>query len=450
MSEIAFWFRRDLRFDDNCGLFHAIQQNQPLHLFFIFDPNILNTLSRDDHRVSLIWNRLSDLQTQLQSVSNKLNIIFGPPIDVWRSILIENPQIKSIYCNHDYEPYASARDNAVAMLCKSFQVQFHSFKDQVIFEKFEIMTESNQIYKVYTPFKKKWLATLQPQHYKSYSSSIERIAKLPTSSEIKLEQTANSSIQIIKSLNDFGFKSSPLVPLPINYNQQTLVHYSENRNNLAIENGTTRLGTVLRFGFISIRKCVQNALMLKADTWLSELIWREFFMQILFHFSDTVTKPFRHEFSFINYRNDLNDFERWCHGETGYPIIDAGMRELNQTGYMHNRARMITASFLTKHLLLPWQWGERYFAKKLFDFDLSANVGNWQWVAGCGVDAAPYFRIFNPNLQTQKFDPQFIYIRKWLPEFGTARYPKPIIDHNYARKRALVTFNQALKHRSTV
>ena len=244
-----------------------------------------------------------------------------------------------------------------------------------------------------------------------------------------------------------GLKESSIEIPSARFPSEIIKNYHNTRN-LPAENGISRLGVHLRFGTISIRRLAEQALALN-KTYLNELVWREFFMMILWHFPKVVDYSFKPAYDFIEWRNDEKEFEAWCNGKTGYPMVDAGMRELNQTGYMHNRVRMITASFLTKHLLVDWRWGERYFAEKLLDYELSSNNGGWQWAAGSGCDAAPYFRVFNPELQTKKFDPELKYIRKWVPEFEGFNYPEPIVEHKFARQRALDTYKQGLNKAKT-
>jgi deoxyribodipyrimidine photo-lyase len=432
MSEVAFWFRRDLRLQDNRGLFEALSLNQPVRLFFIFDPSILKLLEPDDHRVSFLWDHLAKMRQVLEKHGSTIEVLYGEPTDEWAKVFKRYPNIKAIYCNHDYESSAIERDQKVAKLCEQRDITFRSFKDQVIFEKNEILSDSGSVYKVYTPYKKKWLANLKPEHIKDYKIRPELL---------KLNEDLKKPFVTLKQM---GFRQSSIKPPEIFYNPEVLKNYAQTRDFPALEKGTSKMGLSLRFGLVSPRACVRNALNIKADVWLSELIWREFFMQILFHYPHIETQCFRPEFDKIEYRLEKEELERWKSGQTGEPLVDAGMRELTATGYMHNRVRMMVASYLTKHLLHYWKEGERYFASKLFDFDLSANVGNWQWAAGCGVDAAPYFRIFNAHLQAKKFDPRWEYIKKWVPEVNTAKYPKPMVDHEYARKRALATFKKGL------
>jgi deoxyribodipyrimidine photo-lyase len=357
-----------------------------------------------------------------------LLVLHGDPIEIY-SIL----KPKAVYCNHDYEPYATARDSQIKSTLRERGIEFHSFKDQVIFEKNEILKDDGTPYTIFTPYSKKWKSTLNEFHLKSYPSEkcLENITKLHPLA--------------LPPLSDIGFEKTGSTFPDRKINLKIIENYNVTRDYPAI-NGTSRLSVHLRFGTVSIRKLASIAFQ-KNETWLNELIWRDFYQMILWHFPQVENEPFKSAYQFVEWRNDESEFESWCEGRTGYPIVDAGMRELNQTGCMHNRVRMIVASFLTKHLLIDWRWGEAYFAKKLLDFDLAANNGGWQWAAGCGCDAAPYFRVFNPSLQTAKFDPEFKYIRKWVPEFDKVNYPKPIVDHEFARKRVLTAYKKALSIR---
>jgi len=418
-----FWFRRDLRLEDNTGLYNALQDDLPVLPIFIFDTDILNPLeNKKDPRVEFIYNTLLELQEALLRMGSSLLIRVGKPVQVWHE-LIKEFNIHALYVNHDYEPYALERDNTIMNLMNKSGIAFKSYKDQVIFEKDEILKQDGTPYTVYTPYSLKWnnlLSTndILPFPIKNYSHYF-----LPTQA---FPIPTLEAIDFQRSGYTFPGKSLP---------KEIVRKYDKQRDYPAI-NGTTRLSVHLRFGTLSIRSLVRSAMELN-ETWLGELIWREFFMMILYHFPYVVDRPFKQRYQRIKWRNDRAEFERWCNGETGYPMVDAGMRELNQTGFMHNRVRMITASFLTKHLLIDWRWGERYFAQKLLDYELSSNNGNWQWAAGCGCDAAPYFRIFNPTTQLKKFDPDLAYVRKWIPELDSPQYPKAMVDHTMARERAL-------------
>ena len=425
-----FWFRRDLRLNDNTGLYHALKGGKPVVPLFIFDCNILDELEdRVDRRVEFIHNSLQQLQQQLTAIGSSLDVRYGFPIETFKQ-LINEYEIESVFTNHDYEPYAKQRDGEIAKLLKANNISFHTYKDQVIFEKDEIVKDDGKPYTIFTPYSRKWRALLTDRYLSSYSN------KKFFSNFFKQEQ------EKIPSLEEMDFSAAGQ-QFPSNKLKKPIIKdYKEQRDYPAIE-GTSRLSVHLRFGTISIRELVTEAQGL-SETFLKELIWREFYQMILWHFPRVVDHAYKDEYDNIKWRNNEKEFDAWCRGVTGYPIVDAGMRELNATGFMHNRVRMIVASFLAKHLLIDWRWGEAYFAKKLLDYDLAANNGGWQWAAGTGSDAAPYFRIFNPYLQTKKFDPELKYIRKWVPEFQEFGYPTPIVDHEYARERCLETYQKAL------
>ena len=422
----VFWFRRDLRLQDNAGLFHALKESEEVLPVFIFDSEILEKLEdKADLRVAFIHQSLTLIQKQLEDLGSTLLVLHGYPLEIFKEL---TP--KAVYTNHDYEPYARSRDAQVKEILESKGVVFKTFKDQVIFEKGEVTKDDGKPYTVFTPYSRKWKSKLEELALKSFATEkyfdhfkkIVPIA-LPTLKEIGFQETS------------FNF--------PERLVKQSIVEQYDKQRNFPAIAGTTKLSVHLRFGTVSIRKLAQLALE-KNETWLNELIWRDFYHMILWHFPQVETKAFKPAYDKIEWRNNEKEFKIWCEGKTGYPIVDAGMRELNATGFMHNRVRMITASFLTKHLLIDWRWGEAYFAKKLLDFDLAANNGGWQWAASSGCDAAPYFRVFNPQLQTEKFDPKMEYIKKWVPEFGTTSYPKPIVDHKLARERVLRVYKEAL------
>ncbi|MDW8273423.1 MAG: deoxyribodipyrimidine photo-lyase [Chitinophagales bacterium] len=427
----VFWFRRDLRLDDNAGLYHALKSGLPVLPLFIFDTNILDELEdKADKRVLFIHQELHRLDEQLREYGSALRVEVGTPVQVWRQ-LIEKLNIEKVFTNHDFEPYAIERDALIKELLGEKGISFHTYKDHVIFEKNEVVKEDGTPYTVFTPYSRKWKSKLSPFYYKSY----------PT-----LKYAHNFlkwSSSGIPALESFGFKTFSFTFPERVVRHDVVVHYGERRDFPAV-NGTSRLGIHLRFGTLSVRKLLAYALD-KSPSFVNELIWRDFYQMILWHFPHVAHSAFRAEYNNIEWENDTEKFMRWCNGQTGYPIVDAGMRELNETGYMHNRVRMITASFLTKHLLIDWRWGEAYFAAKLLDFDLAANNGGWQWAAGSGTDAAPYFRIFNPSLQMQKFDPNALYVKKWVPEWGTDRYVKPIVQHEVARKKALEVYSRAVR-----
>ncbi len=420
------WLRRDLRLQDNAALYHALRHQKEVLPLFIFDTAILDKLEdKVDRRVDFIHQTLSQLQQELTDLGSTLVVLHGNPLDIWKEL-----QPKAVYTNHDYEPYARERDEAVRKILESKNIVFQTFKDQVIFEKEEVLKDDGKPYTIFTPYSRKWKARLNDFYLKSY----------PTEKYFKhFKKTAPSPLL---SLQDIGFQKTNS-PFPERLIKQRIIDaYDTQRNFPAIE-GTTRLSLHLRFGTVSIRKLAQVARK-RNEVWLNELIWRDFYHMILWHFPHVVSKAFKPAYDNIQWRNNEKEFSLWCEGKTGYPIVDAGMRELNTTGFMHNRVRMIVASFLTKHLLIDWRWGEAYFAEKLLDFDLAANNGGWQWAASSGCDAAPYFRVFNPSLQTERFDPDFRYIKKWVPEFGTSNYPKPMVDHAMARDRVLKVYKEGL------
>lgn len=421
-----FWFRRDLRLDDNTGLFHALQSGVPVIPLFIFDDEIVEHLPQNDARVSFIYDSLQKINEELTTVSSSILVKKGKTVEVWRSLL-EEFDIQSVFFNKDYEQYAIKRDTTICELLKENNIASFSFKDHVIFEEKEITKSDGLPYTIYTPYKNKWLEKYQ------LSGSITENDTKPF-----LENFAKNQYQF-PDLSAIGFERSAIKVVPHNLSQ--IGNYKETRDFPALDS-TSYLSPHLRFGTVSIRKLV-NWANRKNQTFLSELIWREFFIQILFNFPKSANRNFKSAYDGIEWQNNEDDFKRWCSGTTGYPMVDAGMRQLNETGYMHNRVRMVVASFLCKHLLIEWQWGEAYFAEKLLDFELASNVGNWQWAAGTGCDAAPYFRVFNPEIQLKKFDEKGIYIRKWIPEFDLG-YNKPMVDHAFARDRAIATYKAGI------
>ena len=424
-----FWFRRDLRLDDNVGFFHALKNAEEVLPIFIFDENILSQLPKNDARVTFIHQQLEKMQRQLQEIGKSLAVFYGKPEDIFKKLISEN-SIKTIFTNHDYEPYARKRDLGLFQLFSEHTIEFKTSKDQVIFEKNEVTKDDGTPYVVYTPYANKW------------KENFTKIKLIHYKSEDYLNKIALHSYPFL-SLNQIGFENSGIKITPFDISDHLIDNYEATRNFPAL-NKTSYLGIYLRFGAISIRKAVAKALESKNETFLKELIWREFFMQILWHFPYTKNSSFRPKYDAIKWDNNENLFQKWCDGKTGYPFVDAGMRELNTTGHMHNRVRMIVASFLCKHLLIDWRWGETYFASKLLDYEQASNVGNWQWAAGSGVDAAPYFRIFNPTEQIKKFDKELKYIKKWIPELETFEYPKPIVDHKEAREKCLKVYKDAL------
>lgn len=428
---VLFWFRRDLRLTDNAALYRALRHGLPVQPVFIFDRHILDELKdRADRRVEFIHQQITAIDQQLQQQGAALDVRYGTPEEVWPQLL-ETYNVKAVYTNHDYEPYARQRDTTVSVLLGQKGINFYSFKDQVIFEKNEVTKDDGKPYTVFTPYARRWKATLTSFYLQSYPvqkyfTALHRCTARP-----------------IPSLQFMQFVPAGQAFPEGEWQDAVIRRYKEERDYPAVA-GTSRLSVYLRFGTISIRQLAREAGSLN-ETFLNELIWRDFYQMILWHFPQVVGHAFKPEYDRIEWRNNIAEFDAWCEGRTGYPIVDAGMRELNATGFMHNRVRMIVASFLTKHLLIDWRWGEAYFAEKLLDFDLAANNGGWQWAAGSGCDAAPYFRVFNPYLQTQKFDPQLTYIRKWIPELDELTYPQPIVEHEMARKRCLATYAVALK-----
>lgn len=427
---VIFWFRRDLRLEDNIGLYHALKNNTDVLPIFIFDPHILSQLPTDDARVTYIHQSLQNIQVELQKIKKSLAIFHGNPLEVFKQLTSENT-ISAIYVNHDYEPRAIKRDDTVKSFALQQNIEYHSFKDQVIFEKDEITKDDGTPYVVFTPFSKKWKEKFR-------KTSLE---KFPSEQFLKSITSHNYPFLDLK---DIGFTTSEIMVQKYCVSDQLITNYESTRNFPAVA-GTSMSSTHLRFGTVSVRKLIKQASQNSNETFWNEFIWREFFMQILWHFPHTTNLSFRPKYDAIQWDNNEVLFEKWCEGNTGYPMIDAGMRELNATGLMHNRVRMVVASFLCKHLLIDWRWGESYFALKLLDYEQSSNVGNWQWAAGSGVDAAPYFRIFNPTEQVKKFDKQLAYIQKWIPELNDFSYPKPIVVHEEARKRCLEVYKTAVQ-----
>jgi deoxyribodipyrimidine photo-lyase len=426
----CFWFRRDLRLDDNAGLWHALNSGNPVLAVFIFDKHILDDLNDPkDKRVQFIHQEVAAMKSRLEEWGSSLLVKYGEPQEIWKQ-LVETHDIGAVYCNRDYEPYARERDQQLYAWFNSKDIAFKGFKDQVIFEKNDITKADGTPYLVYSPYMRQWKKKLTDENLASYPTEElkERFLKSDNLPEISLEQMGFEAF-------DFDYPSRE-------FNEEIIKNYHKKRN-FPAQKGTTRLGMHLRFGTISIRKLTRVAKAMNEKFW-NELIWREFFVMVLYHHPHSIHKAIKPRYDRISWENNEAHFKAWCAGKTGYPLVDAGMRELNETGFMHNRVRMVVASFLTKHLLIDWRWGEAYFAKKLLDFEQSSNVGGWQWAAGSGCDAAPYFRVFNPLSQAEKFDPQNKYIKRWVPELGTEKYPQPIVEHKFARARALDRFKAAL------
>ncbi|PIB32212.1 deoxyribodipyrimidine photolyase [Gaetbulibacter sp. 5U11] len=426
-----FWFRRDLRLDDNVGFFNALKSDHPVLPIFIFDKAILDHLPKDDARVTFIYNTLQNMRNTLQEEhKSSIAMYHDNPKDVFKTLMVEYT-IDTVFTNHDYEPYATKRDKEIEALLSENQIKFKTYKDQVIFEKDEVVKKDGDPYVVYTPYMRVW-----KENFKSYN--------------LEIYYTNNYLNNLVKhtrlpnlSLSDIGFtKSSQKIE---DYTvTPTLIQNYEATRNFPAKDATSKLGPHLRFGTVSVRKMIKKAIAENNEIFWQELIWREFFMQILWHFPHTHKDAFKAKYDRIEWRNNETEFKAWCEGKTGYPLVDAGMRQLNQTGFMHNRVRMLVGSFLCKHLLIDWRWGEAYFAEKLHDYDMSSNVGNWQWVAGSGVDASPYFRIFNPTTQIDKFDKQHKYIKQWVPDYQELTYPQPIVDHKEARERCLKVYKEAV------
>ncbi|WP_375238910.1 cryptochrome/photolyase family protein [Aurantibacter sp.] len=426
-----FWFRRDLRLDDNTAFFEALSSGKKVLPIFIFDSEILDKLHKDDARITFIYETLQNLRKTLEQHHNSsISFYYGKPETIYKQ-LIETFTIDSVYANHDYEPYALKRDTEIAALLEKNNISLKTFKDQVIFERDDITKKDGKPYMVYTPFMKKWKARFKGTMLNEFKTEtrFNNLVKLKNSPNISLEQ--------------MGFKHSNQPIEAYKVTPELIRTYEDTRNFPALDS-TSKLGPHLRFGTVSIRKMVKKAIAEKNEIFWQELIWREFFMQILWHFPNTQKDAFKSKYDRIEWRNNEAEFKAWCEGKTGYPLVDAGMRQLNATGFMHNRVRMLVGSFLCKHLLIDWRWGETYFAEKLHDYDMSSNVGNWQWVAGSGVDASPYFRIFNPTTQIDKFDKEHKYIRKWVPDYQEFTYPKQIVDHKEARERCLLVYKAAV------
>lgn len=421
-----FWFRRDLRLSDNTGLNLALLESKDVQPIFIFDKEIIDELPKDDPRVNFLYDELLKINKELNTFNSSLKIYHGNPLDIFKQLSKENPGI-IVYANRDYEPYAIYRDRAINNLLKENGSELISCKDQVIFERNEVVKNDGLPYTVFTPYKNKWLVKFKEEGLRI---------------QLKLNsKNFNISSYTYPTLEELGFKESSIKVPPFTLDK--VYNYEETRNFPSLDS-TSKIGPHLRFGTVSIREIVSKVKDIN-DTYLSELVWREFFMQILWHFPKVVHQNFRSKYDGIKWRNNKDDFNKWCEGKTGYPLVDAGMRELNETGFMHNRVRMVTASFLCKHLLIDWRWGEAYFASKLLDYELASNNGNWQWSAGTGCDAAPYFRVFNPSEQIKKFDKDHKYINKWVKDLNDFSYPQPMVDHPMARNRAIETYKKGLE-----
>ncbi|MFZ5630073.1 MAG: cryptochrome/photolyase family protein [Spirochaetota bacterium] len=426
------WFRRDLRLDDNTALAAAAKSGLEVLPIFIFDTNILSRLRlKDDRRVAFIHETLMNLRKVLQQQGGELLVLCGKPEEIF-PVLFERFSVAAVYCNEDYEPYARERDAKIARLCSERGIVFTATKDHVVFAPHEVLKDDGTPYHVFTPYSRRWLAAFEQNPPAGQNGA-------PLCRWLRA-----NDIDPMPRLEDLGFSPVASLAPPAALDSAIIENYAATRDIPGIR-GTSRLGIHLRFGTISVRRLALVARELNAK-FLAELIWREFYQMILWYYPDTVSKAFRSQYAALRFPGTEEDFRRWRNAETGYDLVDAGIRELVETGFMHNRVRMVVASFLTKHLLCDWRWGEHFFAQYLLDYELASNVGGWQWSAGIGVDAAPYFRIFNPSEQQKKYDPEGVYVQKWLGAdsnfFGTPR-PQPIVDHRFARERCLKFFSSA-------
>lgn len=427
---VIHWFRRDLRWNDNRALHAALSSGHRVLLLFIFDENILQHLEdKQDARVTFLHNRMSVLCNEAQAKGSDIYVAHGNPHDVLLE-LIAKLDVRGVYANEDYEPYALERDGLLTTALSTQDILLHTFKDHVIKAPGEVVKPDGTPYTVFTPFSKRWHANLTEDDMEA------------SPSEQHLDQLAKWQHKGMPSLQKMGFTPSEVAIPEANVTPQLLKQYAEMRDTPSVR-GTSRVSVHLRFGTVSIRDMARQGFA-HSEKWLTELIWRDFYQSVMHAFPHSMKDAFRTKYDRIPWRHDDAHFAAWKAGKTGYPIVDAGMRELNATGFMHNRVRMVVASFFCKHLLLDWRLGERYFAEKLLDFELASNVGGWQWASGSGCDAAPYFRVFNPTSQLQKFDAQLSYVKQWVPEFGTDAYPEPIVEHKFARQRAIDTYKSAL------
>jgi deoxyribodipyrimidine photo-lyase len=427
-----FWFRRDLRLNDNVGFSEALKDELPVLPIFIFDTNILDELPGDDARVTFIYETLQNMRSKLQEEGSSIALYYGTPTEVFKK-LMDDYEIQKVFTNHDYEPYARERDDKINEMLSSNGIEFHTFKDQVIFERDEVVKKDGGPYVVYTPYMKTW---------KKQFNKDDLTIRRPSANFDNLIK--NSRLPNLE-LKDMNFRKASLKVPDFKLTKRLLMEYEKKRD-IPAEQGTSRVGPHLRFGTISIRKLMRHADSVENKTYLEELVWREFYMQVLYHHPETVYENFKKKYDRLEWQNDEDEFERWKTGTTGFPMVDAGMRQLNRSGYMHNRVRMIVGSFLCKDLLIDWRWGEAYFAERLLDYEMASNVGNWQWAAGTGVDAVPYFRIFNPDTQIEKYDKNYEYIHKWIDEFDTDEYPDKMLDHKKARKRTIDVYKKALRN----
>jgi deoxyribodipyrimidine photo-lyase len=427
---VIFWHRRDLRSFDNAGLYKALKNEGEVQPIFIFDQNILEELPEDDQRVLFIYQEIEKMKATYQKSGSDLWVYHGTPEEVFEKLIKEN-DISKVFTNRDYEPYAKERDQNIYDLLAEKEIEFVGAKDHVILEKNEVLKDDGDPYRVFTPYMKTWKSICTDSDLMSYSTEqhFEKLHKV-------------DSTQALLSLKSMGFDGKQKVDFPSKEaDAERIIEYHEKRDIPSIK-GTTRMSLHLRFGTVSIRELARKGK--KNEKYFNELIWRDFYQMIIHHFPESATKSFKPKYDNIPWENNEEHFKAWCDGKTGYPIVDAGMRELNETGFMHNRIRMVVASFLTKHLLIDWRWGEAYFAEKLLDYELASNVGGWQWAASSGVDAQPYFRVFNPESQQKKFDKDYKYIKQWVKEFDTEQYPEPIVNHKEAREKAIETYKKVV------
>jgi deoxyribodipyrimidine photo-lyase len=440
-KHVFFWFRRDLRLEDNRGLVAALKSGLPVRCVFIFDRHILDKLEdKDDARLTFIHESLQKLNSDLSEHASRLEVFYGKPEELWSKIIHDDTE--ALFVNRDYEPYAIKRDAQVAETCKRKGVDFQHFKDHIIFEGSEVLSDSEKPYKVFTPYSRKWKKVLDEK-----GLGIQKLPKSPSfypAADLGQFKYSGHSIDDKQvSLTTMGFEASQLDFPARKVEAEIIRKYADNRDFPGLKKGTSRLGVHLRFGTLSIRQLAKYS-STKSEVYLRELIWRDFYSAILQHFPHVAEGSFKPEWDQFEWETNEDHFEAWCEGKTGYPLVDAGMRELNETGFMHNRVRMVCASFLCKHLLISWKWGEAWFARKLLDFDLASNNGGWQWAAGSGCDAQPWFRIFNPTSQLQKFDPKGDYVKRWLPEWSeSVLYESPVVEHKWARERTLARFKAA-------
>ncbi len=420
-------FRRDLRLSDNTALNAALESGLPVLPVYIFDETTLRTLPPDDGRLNFIYALLAGMDRDLKKQGSSLRVCRGRSEAVWEKLLREYP-CNAVYMNRDYDPGAVDTEDALGQRLRKRNIAFHTFRDRVIVEGDEVVKRDGMPYTVFTPYKRAWLEKFRETDPETGNGGTGRFYRCAFP---------------FPGREELGIRASGVRVR--DYTLEHLDRYARDRDIPAADAGSY-LGPHLRFGSVSIRRIVRS-LNTKHEVFLSELIWREFFMQILLHYPRVLHANFREKYNGIAWRNNDNEFERWCKGETGYPLVDAGMRQLNRTGYMHNRVRMVAASFLCKDLLTDWRRGEEYFSRKLLDYEPASNNGNWQWAAGTGCDAAPFFRIFNPVTQQKRFDKALRYVRTWIPGYEEGRYLNPVVEHRAARERALSAYKAGMKHR---